>query len=80
MDYFYYIVIGDTPAGYPRAAAPFKTPMNHLEFEKYIGRNSRLLHESGKDRVFMLGTTQFVNPRIVFAEDFKNYCPYIIEN
>ena len=79
MEYFYYIIMGDTPAGYPRAAAPFKSTLCWFEFKEYIDERCEQLHESGKDRVFRLGAVEFVNPKIMCAEDFKNYCPYIIE-
>ena len=79
MEYFYYIIVGDTPSGYPRGAAAVKSNLNYIQFKDYIDSKTEKLHESGKDRIFRLGAIDFVNPKIMFPEDFKNYCPYIIE-
>jgi hypothetical protein len=77
--YFYYIITGDTPSGYPRGAEVFKTPMGLFEFRDWVYSRSEKLHESGKDEVFKHGIKEFVNPQIFNFSEYKNYMPAIIE-
>jgi len=79
MDYFYYIITGETPSGYPRGAKVFKSNLDIFEFKDWVGLKSEKLHEVGKDRVFKYGVEEFVNPKVFIFEDFRNYLPEIVE-
>ena len=78
-EYFYYVIVSDTPAGYPRGATVIKSNLNWLDFKDYIDSRTEKIHESGKDRIYRNGAVQYINPKIMGIDDFKNYIPEIVE-
>ena len=59
-------------------AVAIRSEMNYLEFAEYIRSNSSRLHKHSNDRIFRLGTQEFINPEVMSPNDFAEFCPYII--
>lgn len=66
-DYFTYVVVGNSPSGYPTVAMPFKTPLNYPQFKDYINSHTKRLHESGRNTIF-----QYFNISIWRAAVYKS--------
>lgn len=70
---FRYIIAGDND----RAIA-IHSDKNWNEMHDYVRQQSRFLHKDSHVRVFTMGVTELVNPKVMTPTDFVNYCPYLI--
>lgn len=70
---FRYILTGDG-----MMSVPIHSEMNWLEMDEHMRKHTKKLHPKGQDRVYRLGTIEFINPHMKSVEDFMNFLPHML--